>query len=141
MADGQKNKSEIIRNYAIAVFFAIAALASIAVGLTFFKLFGLESFGASGTEPLWTSCEQNDEQAAIFINANQRLEEVKCTALDADFFEETEINLCSLERSDSDVCRFTLKGNTNQPMRFEVQYNGKTRRLACPQTFTGFGVD
>ncbi|MBI4044745.1 MAG: hypothetical protein HY392_03490 [Candidatus Diapherotrites archaeon] len=132
MADEQKNKSEIIRNYAITGFFAVAAIAALGFVFLMAKFFILEDNGFSQDE-LWTNCEKNGEQVNVFVNANQRLESVQCIALDEAFFEQAQINLGALERSDSDVCRFTLKADTTIPTRFEIKYSNKTRRQTCSE--------
>ena len=141
MAEEQKNRSEIIRNYAITAFFAVAAIAALSFVFLVAKFFILEGSGFSQDE-LWTNCEKNGEQVNVFVNANQRLESVECIALDEAFFEQTQISLGTLERSDSDVCRFTLKADTSLPTRFEIKHNNKTRRQTCSEqnsfTQTGF---
>ncbi len=90
---------------------------------------------------VWSECE--GQSANVFIGANGDLQNVKCVALDRELFAEPEIaTVGDMSKNDEDVCRFKLKGNTTEPLKFEVRYNdGKVRREVCnwQNSFVGSG--
>jgi hypothetical protein len=130
----EENKSSKIRNYSIAGFFVLAA----AVPAFLFLQFMVLGFG--GTEVnTWSEC--NADSANVFVGANENLENVKCVALDKEFFAEQEKVIGDMKKNDEDVCRFNLTTATLKPLRFEIQYNNTVRREVCSwQNFSG-GMD
>jgi hypothetical protein len=86
---------------------------------------------ARGSEPIgfWASC--SGDTANVYINANQDVKNVKCTALDAEFVSKKEVVIGDLKIRDNDVCSFNLLKNATQPLRFEIGYNDKTERIVC----------
>lgn len=106
--------------------------------------FGIFTSGGRGGEPanIWSECRE--QSANVFIGANGNgLQNVRCVALDRELFAEPEIAIGDMSKNDEDVCRFKLKGNTTEPLRFEVHYNGKTKREVCnwQNSFVGGGID
>ena len=78
---------------------------------------------------IYSQCQ--NETANIFIGANEDLKNVKCRGLDSLFFSETEIIIGDLSTDDEDVCRFKLIKQNSEPLRFEIEYNGKIEREVC----------
>jgi len=121
------DKSAKIRNYAIAGFFIII---TILAGIFFLKIFTLFLGSMDANKiSVWSECEGT--YANVFIGANEDIKDIKCTALDTEFFTETEIFIGDLSRGSEDVCKFKLKEDTKEPLRFEVLYNGKSIREVC----------
>ncbi len=60
------------------------------------------------------------------------MEDVRCVALDTNRIEgNTEVKLGPSAKNDEDICRFKIKQNTTEPLRFEIHYNGKIRKEVC----------
>ncbi|MBR9678112.1 MAG: hypothetical protein GOU97_02370 [Nanoarchaeota archaeon] len=118
------NQSARIRNYAIAGFCIVLAVLAVTSFLKILSL-GLEA------PQINTRSECSNDSANVFIGANEDLKNVKCVALDKEFFDISEIVIGDLSKNDEDVCRFKLSKNTTEPLRFEVQYNGKVKREVC----------
>ena len=78
---------------------------------------------------IWSECRNGS--ANVFISANDDLKNVKCVALDKEFFPESEINIGDLSKNSEDVCRFKTAENITEPLRFEVWYNGEVKREVC----------
>lgn len=127
---GQDSQGAKVRNYAIAGFFVFGTLFVIALisVVVFFIALMLQGF-ESASPNTWAECR--NDSANVFISANEKLEDVKCVALDREFFANPEIVVGDLAKNDEDVCRFKLARNTNEPLRFEVHYNGKVKREVC----------
>lgn len=125
MRTESSNQSAKIRNYAIAGFCIILTLLALAL---FFGIFALMGFGATPVN-IYSECTNNS--ANVFIGANSNLKNVKCVALDKEFFDNSEIMLGDLAKGDEDVCRFKITKNTDEPLRFEVRYNGLVKREVC----------
>ncbi len=86
---------------------------------------------------IWSEC--GNDSANVFIGANKDLKNVKCVALDREFFGNPEIVISDLAKGDEDVCRFELLKNTRKPLRFEVWYNGRVKREVCEwQHYPGY---
>ena len=118
------NQSAKVRNYAIAGLCIVFTVLMLGV---FVKVFALQ-FGESSAR-IYSSCE--NESANVFIGANEDLKNVKCVALDKEFFVDAEIVIGDLSKNDEDVCRFELLQDVAKPLRFEVWYNGKVEREVC----------
>ncbi len=88
---------------------------------------------------IWSECR--NDSANVFIGANENLKNVKCVALDKEFFDNPEIVIGNLSKDDEDVCRFRLSKDTTQPLRFEVWYNGKVKREVCDWQHYSGGID
>ncbi len=115
-----------VRNYAIAGFCIMLTVLALAVFSGIFFLFGY------GQTPATIFSECKNYSANLFIGANKDIKDVKCIALDREFFENPEIVLGDLSKSDEDVCRFKLsKDAAGQPLRFEVSYGGNVKREVC----------
>ena len=84
-----------------------------------------------GESPAYIHSRCEDDSANVFIGANKDLKDVKCVALDKEFFAEPEVVIGDLSKGDEDVCRFKVSGNVTEPLRFEVWYNGKVQREVC----------
>ncbi|MEA3343522.1 MAG: hypothetical protein U9Q92_05115 [archaeon] len=119
-----ENQSAKVRNYAIAGVCIVFTILMLGV---FVKVFALQ-FGESPAR-IYSSCE--NESANVFIGANEDLKNVKCVALDKEFFVNPEIVIGDLSKNDEDVCRFELAEGVGKPLRFEVWYNGKVEREVC----------
>lgn len=119
-----ENQSAKVRNYAIAGVCIVFTVLMLGV---FVKVFALQ-FGESSAR-IYSSCE--NESANVFIGANEDLKNVKCVALDKEFFVDAEIVVGDLSKNDEDVCRFELLQDAAKPLRFEVWYNGKVEREVC----------
>ncbi len=119
-----ENQSAKVRNYAIAGLCIVFTLLMLGV---FVKVFALQ-FGESPVR-IYSKCE--NESANVFIGANEDLKNVKCVALDKEFFVDAEIVVGDLSKNDEDVCRFELLQDAAKPLRFEVWYNGKVEREVC----------
>lgn len=88
---------------------------------------------------IWSECR--NDSANVFIGANDDLKNVKCIALDNEFFDNPEIVIGDLAKDDEDVCRFKLSKTTEEPLRFEVWYNGKVKREVCDWQHYTKGID
>ncbi len=121
---GSDNQSARIRNYAIAGFCIVLAVLAVT---SFLKILSL----GLGAPQINTRSECSNDSANVFIGANEDLKNVKCVALDKELFDISEIVIGDLSKNDEDVCRFKLSKNTTEPLRFEVQYNGKVKREVC----------
>lgn len=127
------NRSTKIRNYSIAGFFIVVSV--LIVG----TVFGMIVWGFGTAANIWSQC--GSEAANVFIGANDNLRNVKCIALDKEFFVDPEIFIGDLSKNDEDVCRFRLIKNTTEPLRFEVQYNNKVEREVCEWQHSGILTD
>ena len=114
-----------IRNYSIAAAFIIFAILMLAF---FVKIFLMWESGITPAN-IWSEC--NNRSANVFIGASEDLKNVRCVALDKEFFANPEIVIGDLSKNDEDVCRFVLSKDTAQPLRFEVWYNGRVEREVC----------
>lgn len=121
----EQNGSARIRDYAIAGFFVIGAILAL---IFVFGGFATLVFGTPSAN-IWSTCEGNS--ANVFIGANKELSNVKCVALDKEFFASSEVSLDTLAKNDEDVCRFMLLKNSTKPLRFEVHYNSEIKREVC----------
>ncbi len=119
-----ENQSAKVRNYAMAGVCVVFIILMLGV---FVKVFAFQ-FGESPVR-IYSSCE--NESANVFIGANDDLKNVKCVALDKEFFVDAEIVIGDLSKNDEDVCRFELVEGVGKPLRFEVWYNGKVEREVC----------
>lgn len=119
------NQSAKIRNYAIAGFCLVITILAV---IFFLKIFILWGFFETQVN-IWSECR--NDSANVFIGANENLKNVKCVALDKEFFTNSEIIIGDLSKNDEDVCRFRLSRNTTEPLRFEVWYNNKIKREVC----------
>ncbi len=120
------DKSAKIRDYAITVsciVFTLMLLSFILLGFVSPRLF------AGGGPYIYSECSNGS--AYVFIGANDDIRDIKCVALDKEFFNDTEIVIGDLSKGDEDVCRFRLSKNTPDPLRFEVWYNGRVQREVC----------
>lgn len=114
-----------IRNYSMALLCIILVI----LGVVFFlKIF---LFMGSGETPINTQSVCRNDSANVFIGANEDLKNVKCVALDKEFFTNSEIVIGDLSKNDEEVCRFKLSKGTTDPLRFEVWYNDKVKREVC----------
>jgi hypothetical protein len=124
-----EEKSVRARNYAIAGFFVLIGLLVVvfvvAVGWFFMKV--AESMESS--PEIWSEC--GEESAHVFIRATEDMKAVSCVALDEGFFEKQEYSLGDLAKNDADVCKFKATQEIDEPLRFEVKYNGKVRKEVC----------
>lgn len=120
------NQSAKIRNYAIAGFCLVITILAVIFFLKIFII--LLGFGETQVN-IWSECR--NDSANVFIGANENLKNVKCVALDKEFFANPEIIIGDLSKNDEDVCRFRLSRNTTEPLRFEVWYNNKIKREVC----------
>ncbi|MFH1126108.1 MAG: hypothetical protein V1703_03200 [Candidatus Altiarchaeota archaeon] len=132
-----------IRDFAIIIFCltgTIAALLFIVIFVGWMSVVSSLLWNAErGSEPLdfWADCI--GDTANVYINANEDVKNVKCTALDTEFFAKKEVSIGDLSKGDSDVCSFKLLQNATQPLRFELGYNDKVERIVCNwQPVTGF---
>lgn len=107
------------------------------IGLMIFSI-GCLDFGSSPVN-IWSECR--NDSANVFIGANENLKNVKCVALDKEFFDNQEIVIGDLSKDDEDVCRFRLSKHTLEPLRFEVWYNGKVKREVCDWQHYSGGID
>lgn len=101
-------------------------------GLMIFSVGVLAAFCGCMSQPeanIWSECRNGS--AYVFIGAGEDLKGVKCAALDKEFFGDAEVIIGDLSKNDEDVCRFALKKDTSQPLRFEVSFNGKVQREVC----------
>lgn len=127
------NQSAKIRNYAIAGFCIILTILTVVFFLKIFLFMG------SGASSINTRSVCRNDSANVFIGANENIRNVKCVALDKEFFTESEIVIGDLSKNDEDVCRFKFSKNTIAPLRFEVWYNGKVKREVCEwQHYPGY---
>lgn len=129
------NQSAKIRDYAIAGFCLVFTILIVVFFLTIFTLWG---FGETQVN-IWSEC--GNGSANVFIGANENLRNVKCVALDKEFFANSEIIIGDLSKNDEDVCRFKLLRNTTEPLRFEVLYNNKLKREVCEWQHSSTYVD
>ncbi|MAF36794.1 hypothetical protein CL622_06780 [archaeon] len=115
-----------MKDFLIIVFCLVLGLSVLT--FTMNSLFFFNNFGPS---PISTWSECTDNSANIFISANEDLKDVKCVALDHDLFIDPDIVIGDLSQEDEDVCRLKLAQTTDDPLRFEVWYNGQVRREVC----------
>lgn len=110
-------------------FFGCFWLAGILGVIFFLTIFMSSLFAAIMPINVWAEC--GDGMANIFIGANTELKEVKCVALEKELIDKKEFVVGDLVKNDEDVCKFKLLNNTEEPIRFEVHYNGITKREVC----------
>lgn len=135
MAKSEANdKGTKFRNYSIAAVCLVFAVLIIAFGSYVFA--NLLEFSASGA--IWTNCNQERNLATVFITANDEAKNVKCVAMEKEFFSRSEISLGDLSRGDRDACKFKLDRNVEESLRFEIHYNGKVRKEVCNSPPAGF---
>ena len=127
MKMGSIDQSARIRNYIISGSFIIITILAIAFFLSMFLMMW-GGFQANNTS-IWSECRNGS--ANVFISTNEDLKNVKCVALDKEFFSDPEINIGDLPKNSEDVCRFKIAENTTEPLRFEVWYNGEVKREVC----------
>ena|SRR3989338_5197082 len=118
-------QSAKIRNYAMAGFCIILTILAVVL---FLKIFVLWNSGATLIN-IWSACR--NDSANVFMGANDDIKNVRCVALDKEFFANPEVVIGDLSKNDEDVCRFKLSRNTTEPLRFEVYYNNKIKREVC----------
>ncbi|MBM3309108.1 MAG: hypothetical protein FJY77_02545 [Candidatus Altiarchaeales archaeon] len=134
-------KADGVRDFAIAVF---CTLASILILLCIFLvsiILLLMFIGILETSPpsVWSEC--TNKSTNLYISASEDLEQVRCVALDKEFFSASEVNIGKMSEGDEDVCRFTLARETDIPLRFEIHYNGKVLKEVCDWEYYGEYLD
>ena len=137
-------KSEKLRDYAI-IGVCVSIMILLLLTIAFF-IIGIASLLVSiwnEDASIGVSSSCGNQTASVFIQANTNLKDVKCVALDKEFFNTSEITLGDLSRNDRDVCTFTLAKNVSRPIRFEVWYSGKVRRAVCNwnQVYPSYNYD
>lgn len=125
-----------VRNYAIAC--SCAVFVFLVAGVVW------GAFARQEPVNVWSTC--TSDSADVFVGASGGdLKNVRCVALDREFFAEPEIAIGDLSRNGEDVCRFKPSeqdADAATPLRFEVLYdNGKVRREVCNWSNFAGGID
>jgi hypothetical protein len=132
-------KSGDVRDFSITLLCVLASIL-IFLGILFIFIVFALMFGAMlETNPpsVWSEC--TNKSANLYIDASEDLENVRCVALDKEFFQVNEVKIGKMSEGDEDVCRFALSKETDMPLRFEVHYNGNVLKEVCDwEDFSAF---